>query len=33
MWLDQLIVVDEISLSFSLDDEGNNAVMHWWSAR
>jgi hypothetical protein len=27
MWLDRLIVVDdEISPSFSLDDEGNNAV-------
>jgi hypothetical protein len=28
MWLDRLIVVDdEISSSFSLDDEGNNAVI------
>jgi hypothetical protein len=28
MWLDRLIVVDnEMSSSFSLDDEGNNAVI------
>jgi hypothetical protein len=28
MWLDWLIVVDdEISSSFSLDDEGNNAII------
>jgi hypothetical protein len=28
MWLDQLIVVDdEISSSFLLDDQGNNAVI------
>jgi hypothetical protein len=28
MWLDRLIVVDdEISSSFSLDDEGNNAII------
>jgi hypothetical protein len=31
MWLDWLIVVDdEISSSFSLDDEGNNAIIGGW---